>query len=122
MSNNDSSLLGYMLKYCKQIQETSAEFDNSKDKFDESATFRNAICLCLLQIGELVSVLSDDFKKDNPDMQWKEIKLLRNIVAHRYGQIDYDIIWDICLNDVPEMIDFCIKELSTSVNDGNGEV
>jgi hypothetical protein len=54
-----------------------------------------------------VAVLSDDFKEDNPTIQWRGIKLLRNIVAHRYGQIDYDIVWDICLNDVPELLDFC---------------
>ena len=57
-----------------------------------SNTFHNAVCLCLLQIGELVSVLSDEFKEENPTMSWREIKLLRNIVAHRYGQVDYEII------------------------------
>ena len=111
MSNNDSSILNYILKYCEQINETSAEFDNSKDRFAESATFRNAVCLCLLQIGELVSVLSDEFKTENKTMQWREIKLLRNIVAHRYGQVDYDIIWDICCSDIPEMMDFCVQKL-----------
>jgi len=50
-------------------------------------------------------------------MQWREIKLLRNIVAHRYGQIDYDIIWDICLTDIPEMIDFCNQKLEGVEND-----
>ena len=52
-------------------------------------------------------------------MQWREIKLLRNIVAHRYGQVDYDIIWDICLTDVPEMIDFCNQKINDLVGDGN---
>jgi len=114
MNNNDSSILMYILKYCKQINVTKIEFDDSKDRFNESATFRNAICLCLLQIGELVSILSDEFKNENSDMQWREIKLLRNIVAHKYGQIDYDIIWDICLTDVPELIDFCNEKLKDS--------
>ena len=75
MSSNDSNILGYILKYCTQMNETSSEFGNSKDRFDESATFRNAVCLCLLQISELVSVLSDKFKDENPTMQWREIKL-----------------------------------------------
>ena len=73
MSNNDASILNYILKYCSQINETSTEFDNSKDRFDKSATFRNAVCLCLLQIGELVSVLSDEFKEENQAIQWREI-------------------------------------------------
>ena len=111
MSNNDSQILSYILKYCAQINDTSAEFGNSKDRFDQSTTFRNAICLCLLQIGELVSVLSDEFKEENKTIKWREIKLLRNIVAHRYGQVDYDIIWEICLTDIPEMIEFCCRKI-----------
>jgi uncharacterized protein with HEPN domain len=118
MSNNDVNALSYILKYCLQINETSIEFNSSKDRFNESATFRNAICLCLLQIGELVTILSDDFKDENPNMRWREIKLLRNIVAHRYGQIDYDNIWEICLTNIPEMIDFCNQKLSPNNTTG----
>jgi len=67
-----------------------------------------------LQIGELVSVLSDGFKEENTAIQWREIKLLRNIVAHRYGQVDYDIIWDICCRDIPDLMDFCSRSLGDS--------
>ena len=111
MNNNDSSILHHILRYCEQINKTSAEFDNSKDRFMESATFRNAICMCLLQIGELATIIDDEFKEENPTIQWREIKLLRNIVAHRYGQIDYEIIWDICANDIPILVAFCIEKL-----------
>ena len=111
MSNNDFHILSHILKYCMQIEETSAEFDHSKERFMESDTFRNAVCLCLLQIGELVTVISDGFKGENPTIQWREIKLLRNIVAHRYGQVDYEIIWDICTNDIPLLVGFCTEKL-----------
>ena len=107
MNNKDLDIIRHILDYCEQINETSEEFDNDKNKFDKSATFRNAICLCILQLGELAAVLSDEFKDKNPIIQWREIKLLRNIVAHHYGKIDYDIIWDICLTDIPELIGFC---------------
>ena len=109
MNSKDLDILRHILMYCKQIKETSNEFDNDKKRFKESVTFRNAVCLCILQIGELVTILSDEFKNNNSTVQWREIKLLRNIVAHRYGKIDYDIVWDICLNDIPEMMDFCAK-------------
>ena len=115
MNSKDIDILRHILRYCEQINITSGEFDNSKEKFDNSATFRNAVCLCLLQIGELVTILSEDFKKDNSAVQWREIKLLRNIVAHRYGKIDYDIIWEICLNDIPEMATFCINILNEQI-------
>ncbi|MCL2158928.1 MAG: DUF86 domain-containing protein [Oscillospiraceae bacterium] len=112
MNSKDLDIIHHTLRYCEQTNETCNEFDNSKEQFDRSATFRNAVCLCLLQIGELVTILSDEFKSNHPEIQWREIKLLRNIVAHRYGQIDYEIIWQIILADIPELIDFCKKILS----------
>ena len=117
MSNNDVRILSRILMYCMQIRDTCAEFNDSRDRFIDSATFRNAVCLCLLQIGELVSILSDEFKEENGDMQWREIKALRNIVAHRYEQVNYDIIWDVCHDDVPEMVDFCNKMLERAKYD-----
>ena len=109
MNSKDMDILCHVLDYCEQINETKNEFENSKEQFSESVTFRNAVCLCLLQIGELSSILSEEFKESNSEIQWREIKLLRNIVAHRYGQIDYDIIWEICTTDIPAMIEFCTK-------------
>ena len=114
MNTNDLDILQHILTYCKQIQETSIEFDNNKKRFMESVTFRNAVCMCLLQIGELVNILSVEIKENNPIIPWREIKLLRNIVVHRYGKIDYDIIWDICLTDIPDLIDFCNNFLATA--------
>jgi uncharacterized protein with HEPN domain len=107
MSSRDKDILRHISRYCKQINETSKEFNCDKAQFDKNATFRNAICLCLLQIGELVSILSDEFKVCNTTIPWREIKLLRNIVAHRYGTIDFDIVWEICLTNIPELNDFC---------------
>ena len=117
MNSKDMDILRHILRYCEQIKETSGEFDNSKERFDKSATFRNAVCLCILQIGELVTVLSDEFKQNHSSVEWRDIKLLRNIVAHRYGQIDYDIIWDICLTDIPDMVGFCTNVLNEQQND-----
>ena len=107
MNNKDLSVLHHILDYCGQIQETMGEYNSSKERFLKNATFHNAVCLCLLQIGELSILLSDEFTDTNAEIQWREIKLLRNIVAHRYGQVDYNIIWEICLTDIPAMVDFC---------------
>ena len=57
MSNNDIQILSYILKYCTQISETNAEFDNSKERFYESATFRNDFCS--EQINEHSAELTD---------------------------------------------------------------
>ena len=111
MNSKDECTLRRILDYCNQINITLMEYSNSKELYMESNTCRNAICLCLLQIGELVSVLSEYFKASHPNLAWRDMKYLRNVVAHRYSTIDYEIIWKICFSDIPELSEFCHRVL-----------
>jgi uncharacterized protein with HEPN domain len=58
--------------------------------------------------------LSDAFKKEHTTIPWREIKLMRNIVAHRYGTIDHSITWDVVINDIPLLKDFCEEIIRSS--------
>ena len=53
-------------------------------------------------IGEASRKLPDHIKDNNPDLPWDEMYLLRNKVSHEYFGIDYEIIWDVCINHLPE--------------------
>ena len=54
----------------------------SMERFLKSEKTQKAICMTLLNIGELVKGISDDFKNRNPSVSWKEIAGLRDITAH----------------------------------------
>ena len=109
--SRDSSILQHMLDYCLEIDRTLQEISNEREKFDASSTHRNALALCVLQIGELVGILSDDFKTAYPEMPWKDIKQMRNIVAHKYGSFDFDLLWEVVSEDIPELSAFCENHL-----------
>ena len=49
MSSSDADVVKHILQYCLQVQDTSAEFDNSKDRFDESGA-RGALCVRLIVV------------------------------------------------------------------------
>lgn len=53
-------------------------------------------------IGEAAKNLPDSIKEQYPDVPWAEMYLLRNRVSHEYFGVDYEIIWDVCLNHLPE--------------------
>lgn len=55
-----------------------------KDDF----VYKNAVTMCILQIGELSGYLSDDFKNKHDGVSWRNIKGMRNVVAHNYGSLD----------------------------------
>lgn len=50
---------------------------------------------------EAVKHLPVELKEDNPDIDWRAIAGLRDILIHAYFGIDEDIIWDIIENKIP---------------------
>ena len=101
------SILEHIVSYCDQIGETVKRFGNNYTLFANDAIYRNAAALCILQIGELVGKLSDDFREAHPGVPWRQIKAMRNIVAHSYGSVDPEITWEIITEDIPQLKDYC---------------
>lgn len=75
----------------------------TKDDFLTDKTRILAFERSLEIIGEAVGRLDDAFKDAHPDVPWRKIRGLRNIVAHVYWAIDYDVIWDVVTNDIPPL-------------------
>ena len=53
-------------------------------------------------IGEASKSLPKEIKEKYREIPWAEMYLLRNKVSHEYFGIDYEIIWDVALNYLPE--------------------
>ena len=53
-------------------------------------------------IGEAARNLPIEIKEKYPEIPWSEMYLLRNKVSHEYFGIDYEIIWDVASNYLPE--------------------
>ena len=52
-------------------------------------------------IGEAANLLTNEFKSEHPDTQWKLITGMRNYIVHEYYQVDNTVIWDVIQNDLP---------------------
>ena len=55
-------------------------------------------------IGEAARRLSPEALKVFPDIPWKLITAMRNILIHDYDDVDLDIVWNTVQRDVPPMI------------------
>ena len=75
----------------------------SLERFLKSEKTQKAICMTLLNIGELVKGISDDFKSRNPSVSWKEIAGLRDITAHKYHSLNMERVWTTAKIDIPEL-------------------
>lgn len=53
-------------------------------------------------IGEASKNLDSKIKLKYPDVPWQEMYYLRNRVSHEYFGVDYEIIWDVAMNYLPD--------------------
>lgn len=105
----DRDILEHIVSYCGQIEETVSRFGNSYNVFSSDAIYRNAAALCILQIGELVGKLSEEFRLHHTAIPWRQIRAMRNIVAHGYGTIDPETTWEVIQDDIPKLKRSCQK-------------
>jgi len=75
---------------------------NTFDQFKKDYKTVDAVIRNFEIIGEAAKNLHDHIIETNPDLPWDEMYLLRNKVSHEYFGIDYEIIWDVCINHLPE--------------------
>lgn len=83
--DRNADVLRRIISYCHEIEETIRRFGKDYAVFAQDSVYRNATALCVMQIGELTTHFTNDFKQTYTGMPWTQIKALRNVVAHSYG-------------------------------------
>lgn len=109
--SRDTVIIEKILRYCEEINMAHDEYHHSFEVFKSNPTYKNAVSLCLLQIGELAGNLSEEFKAAHGAIPWKAIKGMRNVVAHHYGKIDEVTVWETAEGDIEELKRFCLSIL-----------
>lgn len=112
MNNRDRLILEKIIDYCGQIESACDMFSNAEEAFTQGSVYQNACCMCILQIGELAGKLSEEAQKEVQGVPWREIRAMRNICAHNYGNIDRDTVWETVQNDIPSLKRSCAEALS----------
>lgn len=75
----------------------------SFDDFCKNQLVQDGVVRNLEIIGEAVKHLPKDLQRKHPDVEWKKISGLRDILIHEYFGVDRDIVWDIVINKIPEL-------------------
>lgn len=97
--------VGKILKYTDSISYK----DFSSDSKTIDAVIRN-----LEIIGEAIKKVPEETRKLKPEIEWKNIASLRDILIHEYFGVDNEIIWDIIRNKLP-ILKHQISELLKSL-------
>ena len=72
-----------------------------KDAFLRDRTRQLAAEAILHHLGEIVARLPAETVADHPEVAWRAIRGMRNVVAHQYQSVDYEIVWTALAERLP---------------------
>ena len=76
----------------------------SRAEFDADDVLRSAVTYQLQSIGEAASHLSEQFRDAHPEIPWRDIIGMRNILVHAYRRADPDILWEVATGQLDPLI------------------
>ncbi|MGK7930024.1 MAG: DUF86 domain-containing protein [Microcystaceae cyanobacterium] len=101
MSFSVTDYLHHILDETNYLIQTSQGLN--KESFRENETLKRAFVRSLEIIGEAVKHLPSEFQVNYPKIKWRKIAGMRDKLIHDYFGVDYGIVWDAVIKEIPHL-------------------
>lgn len=101
MSRDPAYILD-ILDSAKLIREFVGKTD--RQAFEHNLMLQDAVIRRLTIIGEATKRLSETFKLNYPEIPWRQIAGMRDVVVHNYDQVQIDKVWEVIQQNIPTLI------------------
>lgn len=98
----DVAYLWDMLSAAREVQKIAGNL--TLEVFQSDIVRMRATERCLEIVGEAALRVSKTYQQSRAEIPWSDIVGQRNILAHEYGQIDYEILHKTVTDDIPRLI------------------
>ena len=100
MSRDQESLIDIASAIRRALRYTDSISRSQLEANDEKLS---AILYQITIIGEATKRLSQQFRQQHPEIPWREMAGMRDVIVHEYDQLDFDVVWDVVQNKLPEL-------------------
>ncbi|VVB88458.1 Uncharacterised protein [uncultured archaeon] len=101
MKKDPEVFLEHILESIELIENYTA--NKTISDFIKSVQFQDSIIRRIEIIGEAVKNLPDDVKNSYPEVPWKKIAGMRDVLIHEYFGIDLELTWQVVQKDIPDL-------------------
>jgi uncharacterized protein with HEPN domain len=108
--SDDRVYLAHIIEMIDNIGELSAR---GHDAFMAAKHDQAAALYYLQTMAESSQHLSEPIKATDPEIDWTAISGFRNRLVHGYLEVNMDIVWNVMVNDLPELKRAAVAMLQT---------
>lgn len=101
------------LEHIREAMRFLLEHVHAKEDMERDAVLRFAVERNFTVIGEAAKRVPEAVRKENPQIPWKEMAGMRDMIIHKYDDIDLDEVWATIESDIPgtlEKIDRLLED------------
>lgn len=107
----DRQRLLHILEAIDEIQTYTVNTDIKS--FLSNSMMRFACIKQIEIIGEAANTITPETKAIFTDLEWKQIIGMRHILVHEYFGVDFDLIWQVIINDLPTLKEKILNVIKT---------
>lgn len=108
----EKGILLYIIRHCRRVEDKIAGVSFEQFSLDED--IKEIVSFNVMQIGELAKNLPPEFLKRYSGAPWRNIKGMRDWVAHGYGTINLNEVWKTATNDIGPLREYCEQIVSSN--------
>ena len=82
----------------------------SLEEFCADEKTSRAVCMTLINIGELVKNITPELREAHYEIPWRAISGMRDVTAHKYQTLRMEDVYSTCTEDIPNS-EVQLKEL-----------